>query len=101
MRIGFGYMFQHIGDHAAYVLIRRRVIDLFSPSLPPEDTSCTQQAEMMTDERVGEAEVYGDIAHARRCLQASENDAEPAWVSHQAKHLSEFGCEVLADLWYW
>lgn len=88
-------MGDHIGDDAAYVLICRRIKNLFAVPVRAQHPRGAQQPKMMADERRRELRPARDIRNAGWRVQASEDDLEAARISHEPKDFGQLHCVII------
>lgn len=90
-------MGDHVGDDAADVVVRRRIVDLLAVALTAQHAGRAQQPQVMAHQRRRQVEPVGDVADAGRRLEAGQDDAQAAAVAHQAEHVGQLGRLIFAQ----
>lgn len=92
-------MLEHVGEQAADVGIRGRVEHLLALALGLDDAGRAQQAQVVADQRTGQVQRGGDVAHRDRLRQAGEHDAQARGVAQQVEQVGEFVDGVVGVGW--
>jgi hypothetical protein len=81
----------HVCKNAGDVVVGCFVKHLLVLAGAANEASRTQETQVMADERLGRSRGFGDVANSNWPLKASQQNAQPRWVTHE---LIGFGNEL-------
>ena len=90
-------MGHHVGKHAAHMLVGRRVKNLLTVPLRPQDTARAQQPQVMAHQRLRQVRARSDVGDAARLLKAGKYDLEPACLAEKPEQLGQLKDLIIGD----